>query len=58
MCLLWILVKRNYREKKMTRYLCPDCKDHPLLDDTLECVFCGGKYVWKKGKELVEEDLK
>jgi len=38
----------------MTRFLCPECPDHPLLDDTLYCMFCEGQYEWvsKKNKEV------
>ena len=32
----------------MTKYCCPDCPDHPVLNENLECYVCGGKYVWEK----------
>jgi len=35
----------------MTRYCCPKCEDHPILNETLKCIFCGGQYVWKESKE-------
>lgn len=42
----------------MTRYLCPDCKDHPILDDSLICPFCLGKYVWVSQKaDVVKKEL-
>jgi len=36
----------------MTRYCCPHCEDHPILDDGLSCCFCGGQYVWKDKSEI------
>lgn len=36
----------------MTRYLCPQCKDHPELMENLDCYFCKGKYVWKDSMEI------
>ncbi len=30
----------------MTRYCCPDCEDHIVLDDDLYCEFCKGGYIW------------
>jgi len=35
----------------MTRYCCPKCEDHPLLSDSLECIFCGGQYKWVEKRE-------
>ena len=32
----------------MTRYCCPDCPDHPILNDGLVCIFCHGQYKWVK----------
>ena len=34
----------------MTRHCCPNCEDHPILNDCLECVFCGGMYIWNEKK--------
>jgi len=31
----------------MTRYLCPKCEDHPMLDEELYCIFCKGRYIWE-----------
>jgi len=40
----------------MTRYCCPDCEDHILLDDSLKCIVCEGQYKWvkKEGKMVYE----
>ncbi len=35
----------------MTKYCCPECAEHPFLNENLECHVCKGKYVWKKGEE-------
>ena len=41
----------------MTRYCCPECEDHILLDEILHCVVCDGRYEWvsKRNKEISEE---
>jgi len=41
----------------MTRYCCPECQDHPILDDTLYCIVCKGQYKWisKKNGEVKYE---
>lgn len=31
----------------MSRQLCPKCEDHPILNEDLSCIFCGGYYSWK-----------
>lgn len=35
----------------MIKYCCPDCESNPQLGEDLGCMFCGGIYTWKKGKE-------
>ena len=36
----------------MSRYCCPDCQDHIMLDqDSLTCIVCKGRYVWLSIKE-------
>ena len=35
----------------MTRYCCPDCEDHIMLDEDLHCIVCKGMYVWLSIKE-------
>jgi len=40
----------------MTRYCCPDCEDHPILNEQLECIVCGGRYVWKEKVRGGEDD--
>ncbi len=32
----------------MSRQCCPKCEDHPILNEGLHCIFCGGYYVWKE----------
>ena len=41
----------------MSRICCPECEDHPILSDTLNCVFCEGQYKWasKKNGEVKYE---
>jgi len=34
----------------MGRHCCPDCEDHPILDEALECCSCGGYYTWIKNE--------
>lgn len=38
----------------MTKYCCPSCPDHPILDDNLKCIFCKGSYVWKKKEKEIK----
>lgn len=33
----------------MSRLLCPDCEDMPILNDLLECEWCKGYYTWVRG---------
>ena len=44
----------------MTKYLCPDCDDHIMLDqDTLTCIVCKGRYMWLSIKEYNQlKDIK
>ena len=35
----------------MSRYCCPDCQDHIMLDEGLNCIVCKGRYVWLSIKE-------
>ncbi len=30
------------------KYLCPKCKDHPVLMKNLDCYFCKGRFVWEE----------
>lgn len=41
----------------MTRYCCPECEDHIMLDDSLKCIVCEGQYEWvsKENKEVKYE---
>ena len=40
----------------MTRYCCPECGDHPILNN-LECIFCEGRYVWKEKCVIHESEI-
>ena len=41
----------------MGRHCCPDCEDHPILDEALNCYSCGGHYTWIKKETFAKTKL-